>query len=240
MVGAKLYMTSGDNAGLARTITARSGTTLTVSAFPSTIASGDRYSISPIPFGVRLWPLKDITAQGTELFRRWVKHSGFVANDNDKWRVGVYRNGSENLWERRTVAYTSGGTYEIKEGDIIEGATSEATAVVASITVTSGTWAGGTAAGTITIHNQSGTFQSENLNVLANSNVATIAANSVYASGGTVEITVNDNPADSAEALNVDGIEIEPYIEQIATGVSFELTDVEINATITGSRDVEG
>jgi len=55
---------------------------------------------------------------------------------------------------------------------------SAATGVVLSITVTSGSWAGGDAAGVIRIHTKTGTFQAENLNVGASLNLATIAADS--------------------------------------------------------------
>lgn len=79
----------------------------------------------------------------------------------------------------RRLAYTSGGTYEIQEGDTITGATSGATAVVTRITLTSETDATtGNAAGWIFFASQTGTFQAENLNVGANLNVATIAGNS--------------------------------------------------------------
>jgi hypothetical protein len=78
----------------------------------------------------------------------------------------------------RQVAFTSGGTYEVSEGDTIEGATSGATAVVGRVILNSGTWAGGDAAGILILTSQTGTFQSENLNVGAHSNVATIAGNS--------------------------------------------------------------
>jgi hypothetical protein len=77
-----------------------------------------------------------------------------------------------------TLAYTSGGTYEIMPGDIITGNTGGAYARVVAITLTSGTFAAGTAAGTMTLDGVSGTFQSENLNVGANSNVATIGGDS--------------------------------------------------------------
>lgn len=74
-----------------------------------------------------------------------------------------------------TRTYTSGGTYEILPGDTVVGATSAATARVVAVTVTSGTWAGGDAAGTLTVDTHTGTFQAENLNVGGNTNVATIA-----------------------------------------------------------------
>lgn len=82
----------------------------------------------------------------------------------------------------RRVAFTSGGTTELTAGTQITGATGGATAKVMSIEVTSGTWAGGDAAGEIFLCSQVGTFQSENLNITGTNNIATIAADStVYA-----------------------------------------------------------
>lgn len=78
----------------------------------------------------------------------------------------------------RTLAFTSGGTYEVLVGNTLTGASSSATARVLSITVSSGTWAGGDAAGTFYLCDQSGTFVSENLNVGGTSDVCTIAGNS--------------------------------------------------------------
>jgi len=77
-----------------------------------------------------------------------------------------------------TLAFTSGGTTEIEAGDEIEGNTSEATSTVTSVTLDSGSWAGGDAAGTIYHTGQSGTFESETLTVDSDSDVATIAADS--------------------------------------------------------------
>ena len=78
----------------------------------------------------------------------------------------------------REVAFTSGGTYVIAEGNTITGATSAATAVITRVVLESGSWAAGTAAGRLIFASQTGTFQAENLDVGANLNVATIAANS--------------------------------------------------------------
>lgn len=75
----------------------------------------------------------------------------------------------------RELAFTSGGTYVVAVGDTITGATSGATAVITGVALASGSWAAGTAAGRFTFATQTGTFQSENLNVGANLNVATIA-----------------------------------------------------------------
>lgn len=78
----------------------------------------------------------------------------------------------------RTLAYTSGGTYEVKPGDTVTGATSAATAIIVQSPVSSGSWAGGDAAGTFIFQDQVGTFVGENLNVGANLNVCTVAGNS--------------------------------------------------------------
>ena len=78
----------------------------------------------------------------------------------------------------KRLAFTSGGTTAIAVGDTITGATSAATAKVMSVELSSGTWAAGTAAGEFLIESQSGTFESENLDVGASTNLATIAANS--------------------------------------------------------------
>lgn len=53
------------------------------------------------------------------------------------------------------------GTNEIKAGDTITGKTSNATAVVVSVTVESGSWAGGDAAGYIIVRDMRGTFSLE-------------------------------------------------------------------------------
>jgi len=89
----------------------------------------------------------------------------------------------------RLFSFTSGGTYEIEAGDTITGATSTETALVIEVSVLTGTFAGGDAAGTLRVRSQSGDFVAENLNVGAETNVATIAANSTYIEklGGLVE-----------------------------------------------------
>jgi hypothetical protein len=78
----------------------------------------------------------------------------------------------------REISFTSGGTYEIVAGNVITGATSGATATIVKVILTSGTWAGGDAAGRLFFASQTGTFQAENLDVGASLNVATIAGNS--------------------------------------------------------------
>ena len=78
----------------------------------------------------------------------------------------------------RYLAYTSGGPTQIVVGDWIVGATSAAKARVLSVVLSSGTWAGGDAAGYFIINSQHGTFQSENIKVAAGVDDATIVSNS--------------------------------------------------------------
>jgi hypothetical protein len=65
----------------------------------------------------------------------------------------------------KTMAFTSGGTNEIKAGHTIVGATSGATARVRQVLADTGTWAGGDAAGTLILDADtvSGTFTSESI-----------------------------------------------------------------------------
>ena len=73
------------------------------------------------------------------------------------------------------VGFTSGGTAAIALGDTITGATSSKTAYVDLVSVTSGSWAGGDAAGHLMLSSKSGTLQAENLNTPTQNDIATIA-----------------------------------------------------------------
>ena len=69
----------------------------------------------------------------------------------------------------RMCAFTSGGTAEIKPGDLIQGDTAtNVRARVKYVFVTSGTWAGGDAAGYLIWYaaDENGTFGSENVSIL--------------------------------------------------------------------------
>jgi len=112
MVGSKLYMTSGDNAGDSREIdTIDNGTKIFTftSNFDNDIAADDTYSVNPVPFSLRAWRLQH---EEVSPFARWItsgvalkvrKLAGFNDNVNNKWRVGAYRNGGTSI--EATVAY---------------------------------------------------------------------------------------------------------------------------------------
>lgn len=76
------------------------------------------------------------------------------------------------------LSFTSGGTYAPEEGDTITGATSGATAVITRVVLESGSFEGGDAAGRFIFASQAGTFQSESLDIGANTDIATIAGDS--------------------------------------------------------------
>jgi hypothetical protein len=92
-----------------------------------------------------------------------------------------------------TMPFTSGGVTEITAGQTITGATSGATAVLTRVVKTSGTWAGGDAAGYFVMASKTGNFVAENINVGASPNLATVAANAVATTlpaGGRYELQV--------------------------------------------------
>ncbi len=107
-----------------------------------------------------------------------VKPIDFSAVDGTQDACGISLSTVTPPTTQRSLAFTSGGEYEIRPGDVIVGATGGATARVVSVTVSSGAWGDGDAAGTLILDGQAGTFQSENLDVRDEQNVATIAGNS--------------------------------------------------------------
>jgi hypothetical protein len=115
MVGARLYMVTGDNAGDSQEIATINNTTKVFtfgSNFDNDIATGDTYAVSPVPVSLRAWALQH---EELSRFNRWIT-SGvalkvrrlletFDNNPNNKWRVGAYRNGGTSI--ESTVAYPS-------------------------------------------------------------------------------------------------------------------------------------
>ena len=76
-------------------------------------------------------------------------HAGQLA-----WVVGL----QQSIYDQ--IAFTSGGTYVPKIGETITGNTSGETAVIVDVLLSSGAWADGDAAGTLTYRSASGTFTS--------------------------------------------------------------------------------
>ena len=78
----------------------------------------------------------------------------------------------------RGLRFTSGGTTEIVIGDTVTGDVGGATGIVRYVTLDSGSWAAGTAAGVLVFDKDDidGTFEAENLDVGTTANLAAITA----------------------------------------------------------------
>jgi hypothetical protein len=112
--------------------------------------------------------------------------------------INVTDGDSINTWYRgRVMAFTSGGTYALKAGDRIQGATNKnVRTTVRQVHVTSGSFAAGTAAGFIVfdVLDETGTFGAENVDLLDPSggnavltlDVATVAAQAEAANVVTI------------------------------------------------------
>lgn len=130
----------------------------------------------------------------------------------------------QNTWIRMKVcAFTSGGTYELQAGDIIQGATAKGVrAEVRKVALTSGTWAGGDAAGFLFWQdwNQNGTFGSENVDLMNSgstvdggggvltANVATVTAQTEL---GNYVLTGHATPTSSSFEFVTPANGIQPY-----------------------------
>jgi hypothetical protein len=107
----------------------------------------------------------------------WIPDFVIVTNvtDGDKIHMG-YPN-------RMAIPFSGGGTTEIAAGATITGATSAATAIVKTVLLYSGSWAGGDAAGFFIIERDTltGTFTSENVYISSDTTSgtddATVTAN---------------------------------------------------------------
>jgi hypothetical protein len=124
-----------------------------------------------------------------------------------------------NKW---VLDFTSGGTYQPRPGETITGATSGATGYVESVSLATGSWSGGNATGTITIRRKSGTFQSENLDIGSETNVATTDGSITYQSA---EETVTDDLAEDIIYFS-GGIDEYPEGDQTAVGAEVSVNIV--------------
>jgi hypothetical protein len=123
-----------------------------------------------------------VTGSGDLLGVKMLNDVKYVFRNNAGGTAAALFKSSGSGWAAvalgRELSFTSGGTYEIAEGNTITGATSGSTAVITRVMLESGTFAAGTAAGRLIFASQSAAFQAENLDVGGNLNVATIAADS--------------------------------------------------------------
>jgi hypothetical protein len=115
-----------------------------------------------------------------------------------------------------TLDFTSGGTHVPSVGDTVTGETSGATAYIESITLDSGSWAGGDAAGSFTLRRKVGVFISEDLEIGGESNVATTDGTITSSSA---ESTTTDDLADDIQYVS-GGLEEYPESGNEVVGMS--------------------
>jgi hypothetical protein len=128
--------------------------------------------------------------------------------------TAVYKN-SPSGWAAvplgKELAFTSGGTYEPQEGDVITGHTSGRTATLTRVVLESGTYGNGDAAGRFIFASQSGAFVSETVDIGAHLDVATIAGDSsditFAVPGGRFEFVISNfyGSASSERIYGCDG-----------------------------------
>lgn len=88
--------------------------------------------------------------------------------------------------KRKALKFTSAGTNTPYPGETITGLTGAATAIIDSVVLVSGTYAGGTGAGVLYIYKQSGAFTAENVD---------------HTNGATNDLTVSENSFDVPQGI---------------------------------------
>ncbi|KKM89441.1 hypothetical protein LCGC14_1248600, partial [marine sediment metagenome] len=155
------------------------------------IASGGTWDQTPIvgtfvkcEFSA-LFPdgIYEITTASASTITIDLPSTGFGAETVEVWIGGAYPdiatavNDSTLSQGYVTVAFTGAGTYVMKPGDEIDGDTSGATATILGVTITSGSFVGGNAAGTLRITVPTvASFQAEQIDVGANNDVGDVTA----------------------------------------------------------------
>lgn len=136
------------------------------------------------------------------------------------------------------IAYTSGGTYEPKHGEVVTGLQSGATAVVVSKTLTGGTWAGEDAAGTITYISETGTFTSGEKVSIVNILGVTQADVLTHASSELVQFEYADTIAIVSVAWGSSWSSVSPADDTIAEAeIDKKNADIMIIVTTTCTAD---
>lgn len=130
--------------------------------------------------------------------------------------------------QQRVLSFTSGGPWEVKVGNQIQGKTSNASAYVTEVSLTSGSWAGGDAAGTMRLVEQTGAFLAEDIRIYGHedgdilSNVATVLSDSVADTTPTVKGATHlymSAPAPTTITNFADGEFVSAYRGQEVTAI---------------------
>jgi len=148
------------------------------------------------------------------------------------WVVGT----QQSVYDQ--ITFTSGGTYEPKPGNVVTGVTSGKTAVVVSTVLSSGTWAGGNAAGTITYKSASGTFTAEEKISIVNNLGVTQADVLTHAVSDLVDFELADTVTLTAAAWNSTWGTVSPADNTNAeASVDIKGADIMVIVTTTCNAD---
>ena len=139
-----------------------------------------------------------------------------------------------------SIAFTGGGTAEPVPGCLLTGASSAASAYLVGVDLTSGTWAGGDAAGTFLMSGLTGgvagAFESENLNAsgtVTQDNIATIgAALSVIGMHSATIVLVGANYTTAAGGVDGVATTEQYYIESASREMSKGPVRTTLNLTL--------
>ena len=137
------------------------------------------------------------------------------------------------------IAFTSGGTYVPIPGDKVTGNTSGETAVIVSISdLSSGTWAGGDAAGTISYRSDSGTFTNSETVTISRAQDNKTLNGYTHAASDLIRFEMADTLVVTAKSWTSDWTTVSPVDNTNAeTRIDGEGADFMVVVTTTCSAD---
>jgi hypothetical protein len=130
---------------------------------------------------------------------------GFIPAKVEVWNVTDGDIVTYGFCDPYTMTFTSGGTTQITKGMAIKGATSLATARVTGVMLSSGTWAGGDAAGILVLESIVGTFTTESVYITSDQTTGADDASGVLPVTHSMKI-------DTAAATVTTTSAITPYV----------------------------
>ncbi len=150
------------------------------------------------------------------------------------WTIGT----QQSIYDQ--IAFTSGGTYEPKPEETVTGNTSGKTAVVVSTVLTSGSWAGADAAGTITYKSASGAFTSGETVKIVNPAGVTQANVLTHAASDLIDFELADTLTRTEKSWGATWSETTPTGELVAESeVDRKSADIMVVVTSTSSVDTK-
>jgi hypothetical protein len=156
-------------------------------------------------------------------------HAGQLA-----WTIGT----QQSIYDQ--ITFTSGGTYTPVAGDTVTGNTSGETAVVVSTTLSSGAWADGDAAGTITYKSASGAFtSSETVSITDRLNRSRSTDALTHAASDLVDFELADTLTATAKAWGSSWTSTSPADNSNAEA-EIDIKGADYMVVVTSAASVDG